>query len=166
MGGAQSHGPVWMGKARSYQLYPLQFRKEWFWIFFVILGSSVSWRVHLSHGRFVVRKKWSENILLIFRREQVAWAKGTDNLSGFCYVSEIWLKYRVCFPPLPLFCVFVLFGLFCCFVGRQRETAHIKLDRSSCRFWLSQCHCPNLPLSLSAASSLNAFSFSPLWTYS
>lgn len=58
-----------------------------------------------------MRKKLKENILVIFRREQVAWAKASDNLSGFLDMPGIWLKQRVAFPPL--FSVF----LFCLFEG-------------------------------------------------
>lgn len=38
------------------------------------------------------RKKCDENIIVILKREQVAYTNATDNLSGCCKMSEILVK--------------------------------------------------------------------------
>lgn len=66
----------------------------------VILFSSefffFSCSIHLSHSACMVRNKCDENILVILKREQVAYTNATDSLSGCCKMSEILVKQRVC----------------------------------------------------------------------
>lgn len=52
--------------------------------------------IHLSHSACMVRNKCDENILVILKREQVAYTNATDSLSGCCKMSEILVKQRVC----------------------------------------------------------------------